>query len=259
MISKEAVEALSYALKSKSSPPMVTYINANPHRSRRGRNDDHSQEFTRHDSSRDLTPTRNTRTASSGEVSRPSASSAGTYSSYKTAEDRAAFIKQKAEQRMAERLAELGIKPSTKPGESSQQREQREAHERQERVRQAEAEDQKRDEERRRRLADEQPTPPSATLAAKIPPPPPSRKTKTDNSTVRAEVTRKADEAAIKAEAGQKEQERLAVVQRAQEAELKERERQAKEQQAQEAQQKEKEQLIRDQQEAQAAKIKDAE
>ena len=237
----------------------MTYLHANSHRSSRGRNDDLAQESTRRDSSRDLTPTRNTRTASSSEVSRPPISSAGTYSSYKTAEDRAAFIKQKAEQRMAERLAELGIKPATKPGESSQQREQREAHERQERVRQAEAEDRKRDEERQRRLADEQPGPPAVNLGAKKPPPPPSRKTKADNSSVRAEASRKADEAASKAEAEQKEKERLAEFHRAQEAELKEKERQAKEQQAQEAQQKEKERFIKDQQEAQAAKIKDAE
>lgn len=252
MIFKEALEALSCALKSKLSGPPTNCSRANPHRSSRGRNDDLAQEPTRRDSSRDLTPTRNAKIASSSEVSRPPVSSAGTYSSYKTAEDRAAFIKQKAEQRMAERLAELGIKPAIKPGESSQQREQREAHERQERVRQAEAEDCKRDEERQRRLADEQPTPPSVNLGAKKPPPPPSRKTKSDSSSVRAEATRKA-------EAEQKEKERLAEFQRAQEAELKEKERQAKEQQAQEAQQKEKEQSIRDQQEAQAAKIKDAE
>lgn len=238
---------------------MMTYLHTNLYRSSRGRNDDRAQESTKRDSSRDLTPTRNTRIASSGEISRPAPSSAGTYSSYKTAEDRAAFIKQKAEQRMAERLAELGIKPATKSGESGQQREEREAHERQERVRQAEVEDRKRDEERQRRLADERPNPPSAASATKKPPPPPSRKSKADSTSLRAEASRKADEAATREEAERKERERLAEVQRAQEAKLKEEERLAKDQQVQEAQQKEKEQLIKNQQEAQAVKIKDVE
>ena len=234
----------------------MTYLHTNPYRSSRGRNDDRAQESTKRDSSRDLTPTRNTRIASSGEISRPKPSPSGTYSSYKTAEDRAAFIKQKAEQRMAERLAELGIKPPTKPGESSQQREEREAHERQERVRQAEVEDRRRDEERQRRLADEKPNPPPAAPATKKPPPPPVRNRKADSTSLRAEAGRKADEAATRAEAEHKERERLAEVQRAQEAERKEEERVAK---VLEAQQKEKEQLIQDQQEAQAVKIKDVE
>ena len=239
--------------------PVMTYSHSNPCRSSRGRNDDPAQESAKRDSSRDLTPTRNTKVGSSGESTRPESSSTGTYSSYKTAEDRAAFIKRKAEQRMAERLAELGIKPTTKSGETTQQREEREARERQERVRQAEAEDRKRDEERQRRLADEQPNPPLTASATKKPPPPPSRKSKGDSNGPRAEASRKAAEAANRAEAEQKEKEHLDRVRQAQEAELKEQERLSKAQQLHEAQQKEKEQQIKDQQEVQSAKVRDVE
>ncbi|KAI9808232.1 MAG: hypothetical protein M1825_004689 [Sarcosagium campestre] len=108
----------------------------------------------------------------------PTSTTASSYSSYKTAEERAAYIKQQAEQRMAERLAALGIRPQGKAGETSQQRQAREQKEREDRVRQAEEEDSRRDSERRRRLEDEQIQPPSATkTAGKKPPPPPSRKT----------------------------------------------------------------------------------
>lgn len=150
-------------------------------------------------------------------------SSTGTYSSYKTAEDRAAFIKQQAEQRMAERLAALGLKPPTKSGESTQQRQEREARERQERVRQAEAEDDKREEERQRRLANEQPTPPTAiSTQAKKPPPPPSRKNRADSASQRVEAKRKADEAAAQLEAEQKSKEQvIRDQQQAQEAQVK--------------------------------------
>ncbi|KAI9714443.1 MAG: actin organization and endocytosis protein [Bogoriella megaspora] len=117
--------------------------------------------------------------------SRPAASTTQTtgssYSSYKTAEERAAFIKQQAEQRMAERLAALGLKTPGKTGETPQQRQERESKDREDRLRQAEEEDARRENERQRRLADEQITPPSATKSsAKKPPPPPSRKGKAD-------------------------------------------------------------------------------
>lgn len=160
--------------------------------------------------SRDLTPTRDDRNTGLGGSSRPApSSSGGTYSSYKTAEDRASFIKQQAEQRMAERLAALGLKPPSKSGESSQQRQERGAQERQERLRQAEAEDSKREEERQRRLADEQPSLPTPLVTgSKKPPPPPSRKTRADSSDQRAEEKRKNDEAA-RAEIEQKEKEQL--------------------------------------------------
>lgn len=177
------------------------------HRSSRGRGDEDLLDTRRQDSSRDRTPTRNDRNKGSSQFSRPetTSSSTGTYASYRTAEDRAAFIKQQAEQRMAERLAALGLKPLTKSGESTQQRQEREARERQERVRQAEAEDDKREDERQRRLADEQLTPPTVVnTPAKKPPPPPSRKHRADSASQRAEAKRKADEAAAQLEADQK-------------------------------------------------------
>lgn len=163
-----------------------------------------SRDTSRQDRTRDLTPTRYDRKPTPTETSRPpAAQSTGSYSSYKTAEDRAAFIKQQAEQRMAERLAALGLKPPTKTGESTQQRLERETREREDRVRQAEAEDTKREEERRRRLADERPSPPSVKTSAKKPPPPPSRKGRADSGAQRADAQRKAEEYALEARAEQ--------------------------------------------------------
>lgn len=104
------------------------------------------------------------------------------YSSFKTAEDRAAFIKQQAEARMAERLAALGLRApaSAKGAETPQQRMEREKKEREEKIRQAEEEDARRDEERQRRLQDEGLAPPTTGKASgggkKPPPAPPSRK-----------------------------------------------------------------------------------
>ena len=104
----------------------------------------------------------------------------GPYNTYKTAEDRAAFIKQQAEQRMAERLAALGLRAPTKPGESAQQRQERERKEREDRLRQAEQEDARREEERQQRLAGESIAPPTAEkpLGKKAPPAPAPRKSK---------------------------------------------------------------------------------
>ena len=160
---------------------------------------------SREDSSRDLTPTSHDRKPESREVSKPAAASAsaGSYSSYKTAEDRAAFIKQQAEQRMAERLAALGLKPPTKSGESAQQRQERESKERQDRVRQAEAEDAKREAERQRRLADEQPSAPEISKSSKKPQPPPTRNRRADSAAQREEVKRQQDDDALRAEAEQ--------------------------------------------------------
>ncbi|KAF2206037.1 hypothetical protein GQ43DRAFT_406092 [Delitschia confertaspora ATCC 74209] len=122
--------------------------------------------------------------ARSTESPRPAAASSGggsTYSSYKSPEERAAFIKQQAEQRMAERLAALGLRPPVKAAETAQQRQEREKREREEKLRHAEEEDARREEERQRRLADESIAPPTASRAAgKKPPPPPSRKNKAD-------------------------------------------------------------------------------
>ena len=171
----------------------------------RSRADEHGRGPSREDSSRDLTPTSHERKPEVREASRPAAASAsvGSYSSYKTAEDRAAFIKQQAEQRMAERLAALGLKPPTKSGESGQQRQEREAKERQYRVRQAEAEDAKREEERQRRLADEQPSFPEISKSSKKPPPPPTRNRRADSGAQREEVKRRQDDDALRAEAEQ--------------------------------------------------------
>ena len=103
----------------------------------------------------------------------------GLYSSYKTAEDRAAFIKQQAEQRMAERLAALGLKAPAKAGDSSQERQEKERKEKEERLRKAEEEDARREQERQRRLAEDNSIPEPRSIQKK-PPPPPSRKGKTD-------------------------------------------------------------------------------
>lgn len=115
--------------------------------------------------------------ASTPPVSRSPAPSGGSYSSYKTPEERAAFIKQQAEQRMAERLAALGIKAPSKPGETAAQRIERERAERAAKLRQAEEEDARREAERQARIAEEQGVPPPVAKAeAKKPPPPPVRK-----------------------------------------------------------------------------------
>ncbi|PKS09979.1 hypothetical protein jhhlp_004603 [Lomentospora prolificans] len=124
----------------------------------------------------------------------PSTTSGGnSYSSYKTPEERAAFIKQQAEQRMAERLAALGIKAPSKPGESAAQRLERERAEKAAKLRQAEEEDARREAERQARLAEEQGVPPPAPEPAKVearrPPPPPSRKTTREPASQEAETS----------------------------------------------------------------------
>jgi hypothetical protein len=131
----------------------------------------------------------------------------GSYSAYKTPEERAAFIKQQAEQRMAERLAALGIKAPTKPGETAAQRMERERAERAAKLRQAEEEDARREAERQARLADEQGVPPPAPQAAakpeaKKPPPPPSRKAAKaeDKRTEEDGASRKAEEERLERE-----------------------------------------------------------
>jgi hypothetical protein len=158
------------------------------------------REAARYDS-----PTASSRTESPVQKASPVSAPGGTYSQYKTPEDRAAYIKQQAEQRMAERLAALGIKAPTKPGETSQQRLDREKAERAAKLRQAEEEDAKREAERQARINEEQsisaPPPaartiveqettpiPTAPQSAKKPPPPPSRKAaKSDASDRRAQ------------------------------------------------------------------------
>ncbi|KAI9749669.1 MAG: hypothetical protein M4579_006790 [Chaenotheca gracillima] len=130
--------------------------------------------------SADVTPTRFESPARASESPARGATAspgAGSYSSYKTAEERAAFIKQQAEQRMAERLAALGIRAPSKAGESADQRQERERKAREDRIRQAEEEDSRREQERQKRLADEGIIPPtSSKQSGKKPPPPPTRK-----------------------------------------------------------------------------------
>ncbi|TRX94816.1 hypothetical protein FHL15_004277 [Xylaria flabelliformis] len=110
-------------------------------------------------------------------VSQSPGPSGGSYSAYKTPEERAAFIKQQAEQRMAERLAALGIKTPSKPGETAAQKIERERAERAAKLRQAEEEDARRETERQARIAEEQGVPPPVAKAEpKKPPPPPIRK-----------------------------------------------------------------------------------
>ena len=177
------------------------------------------------DRTRDTTPTGYSRSAhafdKSSRAVAPLSIATGSYSSYKTADERAAFIKQQAEQRMAERLAALGLKVPTRPTESVQQKQEREAREKDERLHQAAAEDAKRDQERQRRIAGEQPSPPSEPKAAsKKPPPPPSRKNRTDSVSQQAEAKRKAEEAAELQRVEQLEKEReIKEKQQAQEAE----------------------------------------
>jgi hypothetical protein len=137
------------------------------------------------ETSRFDSPTTSSRNESPAPKPAATPAAGGTYSQYKTPEDRAAYIKQQAEQRMAERLAALGIKAPTKSGETPQQRQEREKTERAQKLRQAEEEDAKREAERQARINEEQgiPPPPPAEPQAepqvtnKRPPPPPmSRK-----------------------------------------------------------------------------------
>ncbi|KAF1997988.1 hypothetical protein P154DRAFT_524315 [Amniculicola lignicola CBS 123094] len=171
---------------------------------------------------------------------RPSVTSTpgGSYASYKTPEERAAFIKQQAEQRMAERLAALGIRPPPKAGETTQQRQEREKKEREEKLRKAEEEDARREEERQRRLADESTAPPviGKVSGKKAPPPPASRKNKAeasqhDTRQAEADAKRVENEAAERAlreqqEAQEAERMRMEDDEKRQEEEL-EREREA--------------------------------
>lgn len=122
----------------------------------------------------------------------------GSYSAYKTPEERAAFIRQQAEQRMAERLAALGIKAPTKSGETPAQKVEREQAERAAKLRQAEEEDARREAERQARLAEESGAPPAAAkqdTQKKAPPAPAPRKAaRADDSSRQAEEERLARE-----------------------------------------------------------------
>ncbi|KAA8623022.1 EF-hand 4 multi-domain protein [Pyrenophora tritici-repentis] len=159
-------------------------------RASRIRKEDHSRDNYRSSSvrSEDNRPsTANRYDSPAARVEPPvrAASAAPSGSAYKTPEERAAFIKQQAEQRMAERLAALGIKAPVKAGETAQQRADRERKEREEKLRQADEEDARREEERQRRLEDESPAPPAPIKSSgkkPAPPPPVSRKNKNDQA-----------------------------------------------------------------------------
>lgn len=96
-----------------------------------------------------------------------------------------ASARERAQQRIAERMAAAGLKPSTDSGDTLLQRQERERKDREERVKRAEEEDAQREQERQRRLADESsPAPSSAakSLGKRPPPAPPSRKGRTDSA-----------------------------------------------------------------------------
>ncbi|KAF2645682.1 hypothetical protein P280DRAFT_465467 [Massarina eburnea CBS 473.64] len=162
----------------------------------------------------------------------PRSSSTAPGGSYKTPEERAAFIKQQAEARMAERLAALGLRPPVKGAETAQQRQEREKKEMEEKRRQAEEEDARREEERQKRLNEESAAPPVPTKASggkKPPPPPASRKNKEvaqdDGKQAEAEAKKAENEIAEKAlreqqEAQAAEREHLEEEQRRQQAEI---------------------------------------
>lgn len=143
-------------------------------RTARVRNEEKPKVATQDTASRIASPA--PRVESPSAVSKPSASGGSSYSSYRTAEERAAFIKQQAEQRMAERLAALGLKTPSKGGETAAQRADRERKEREDKLRLAEEEDAKREQERKARLEGESIGPPSPSASKSKPPPPPTRK-----------------------------------------------------------------------------------
>ncbi|OAT02183.1 actin cytoskeleton-regulatory complex protein PAN1 [Blastomyces dermatitidis ER-3] len=99
-----------------------------------------------------------------------------------THQERVASAKERAQKRIAERMAAAGLKPSSDGGaETLLERQEREKREREERRKRAEEEDAKREQERQRRIAEEQNGPPvKAVPTGKKPPPPPSRKGKAD-------------------------------------------------------------------------------
>ncbi|KAI5813117.1 hypothetical protein BZA77DRAFT_130413 [Pyronema omphalodes] len=140
--------------------------------------------------------------------SAPVAAGSG-YNAFSSAEERAAYIKQQAEQKMAERLAALGInhRMTVNVGETPQQRAEREAKEREERIRKADEEEAQREKLRQARLQEHMPAPPPVTSPkrnSKPPPPPPTRK---NDAQVKADAERKRQEE----EALQREQEAKAA------------------------------------------------
>ncbi|OJK05368.1 hypothetical protein ASPACDRAFT_10300, partial [Aspergillus aculeatus ATCC 16872] len=101
-----------------------------------------------------------------------------------THEDRVAAARERAQKRIAERMAAAGLKPQNGAIETLAQRQEREKREREERLRRAEEEDARREQERQRRLAEEQrgPVMHSKPAGKKPPPAPPSRRVRTDSA-----------------------------------------------------------------------------
>ena len=198
-------------------------------RAARIRKEDHPRDkpISRQDSSRDATLSK---TESNGAARSSSAvndrTSTPVQSTYKTAEDRATFIKQQAEQRMAERLAALGLKapaPKTSSPGPIQPQVDSAANDKR---KLAEEEDAKRESERQRRLAEEGITPPTPIKAAASkskPPPPPTRGSRNSALMQQNEAKRKADEEAARLKEEQEGREKmLRAEQEAQEARTKE-------------------------------------
>ena len=140
--------------------------------------------------------------------------SGSSYQSYRTAEDRATFIKQQAEQRMAERLAALGLKAPPRAGgggvETAQQRAERERKDREDRLRQAEEEDARREQERQARLQGESIAPPSPSAGKAKPKPPAPRGKRSESLQSEQSQQAKAAEHQIKEQALKEQQEALA-------------------------------------------------
>ena len=134
-----------------------------------------------------------------------------------THEDRVAAARERAQKRIAERMAAAGLKPSDS-NETLVQRQEREKKEREERVKRAEEEDAKRDQERQRRLAEEQrPSAPASKPVGKKPPPaPPTRRARTDSA---GQADAKKAEEAAKEQAAR--EQAIKEEQEAQEAETK--------------------------------------
>ena len=145
--------------------------------------------------------------------------STSSFTASQSQEDRIKSAKEKALQRIQERMAAAGIKAAGDSGETAQQRQEREKKERDTRKAQAEAEDAKREQERNRRLANEGVTPATPEKAsAKKPPPPPSRKTRQDSHD---DSSRRASEAAAQAKAEEEAAAQLETQRAQQEAERK--------------------------------------
>lgn len=187
-------------------------------RAARVRNEDKSQSISNPVEDDGRTSTPSTRTDSPASSRQPAASSpapsGSSYSSYKTAEERAAFIKQQAEQRMAERLAALGLKaPSKSSAESPAQRAERERKERDDKLRRAEEEDARREQERQARISGETISPPSPAASKSKPPPPAPRKNRSESlqSDTQSKSEAKAAEQQIKEQALKEQEAALAT------------------------------------------------